>query len=89
MSRPGYIGEVPDNYRSHPDFRGSANLIAFAIEQGWYDPKAGKPFNVNHIYGDGNMRHSAVRLIEERLPEKAKNGKVTLRDVMAPSARRK
>src|SRR5262249_17745374 len=70
-------------YRTHSDFRGSPNLITFAVEQGWYDPKAGKPFNVNHVYGDGNMRHPAVKLIEERLTEKAKQGKVALRDVMS------
>jgi dipeptidase len=83
VSRPGYIGEVPENYRSHADFRGSPNLIAFAVEEGWYDPKAGKPFNVNHVYGDGKMRSPSVELIENRLMKKAKNGKVTLRDVMS------
>jgi dipeptidase len=83
VSRPGYIGEIPADYRTQPDFRGSPNLIAFAIEQGWYDPKAGKPFNVNHVYGDGQMRSPVVKLIENRLSEKGKNGRVTLRDVMS------
>jgi dipeptidase len=83
VSRPGYIGEIPENYRSHADFRGSANLIALAVEKGWYDPKAGNAFNVNHIYGDGKMRSPAVELIESRLTEKAKNGKVALRDVLS------
>lgn len=82
VSRPGYIGEIPKDYRTHVDFRGSANLISFAVEQGWYDPKSGKAFNVNHVYGDGKMRHEAVELIENRLREKAKNGKVALTDVM-------
>lgn len=83
VSRPGYIGEIPENYLTHPDFRGSPNLISFAVEKGWYDPNAKKPFNVNQVYGDGKMRHPAVELIENRLTEKAKNGKVTLRDVMS------
>ncbi|MDB5337708.1 MAG: peptidase dipeptidase [Planctomycetaceae bacterium] len=83
VSRPGYIGEIPENYLTHPDFRGSPNLISFAVQKGWYDPKGGKPFNVNHVYGDGKMRHPAVELIENRLTEKAKNGKVTLRDAMS------
>src|SRR5262245_48762335 len=83
VSRPGYIGEIPQNYRTHSDFRGSPNLIAFAVEKGWYDPKTGKPFNVNHVYGDGKMRSAAVELIENRLTEKARNGKVALRDVMS------
>ncbi|HEY2252373.1 MAG TPA: C69 family dipeptidase, partial [Planctomycetaceae bacterium] len=83
VSRPGYIGEVPENYRSHPDYRGSANLITFAVEKGWYDPKAGKPFNVHQVYGVGKMRSPVVELIENRLLEKARNGKVALRDVMS------
>lgn len=82
VSRPGYIGEIPNDYRTHPNFRGSANLILFAVEQGWYDPQAGKPFNVNHVYGDGKMRHPSIELIEDRLTEKAKHGKVGLVDVM-------
>lgn len=83
VSRPGYIGEIPSDFRTHADFKGSSHLISFAVEQGWYDPNSGKPFNVNHVYGDGKMRQSAVQLIEDRLTEKAKNGKVSLRDVMS------
>ena len=60
VSRPGYIGEVPLDYAKHPDFLGSPNLISFAVKQGWYDPKSGQPFNVNKVYGDGQMRHEAV-----------------------------
>ena len=82
VSRPGYIGEIPANYLTHPDFRGSPDLISFAIEKGWYDQQEGKPFNVNHVYGDRLMRHPAVELIENRLKEKAKAGKVMLEDVM-------
>jgi len=83
VSRPGYIGEIPNNYRTHADFRGSPNLMSFAVEQGWFDPNSGKPFNVNHVYGDGKLRHKEVQLIEDRLKEKAKHGKVALRDVMS------
>lgn len=83
VSRPGYIGEIPADYRTHPDFRGSPNLISFAVEKGWHDSQSGKAFNVNHVYGDGLMRHPAVELIENRLTEKAKSGKVALRDVMS------
>lgn len=46
ISRPGYIGEIPLDYQHHPDYRGSANLIDFAVQQGWYDPASGSPFNV-------------------------------------------
>ncbi len=82
VSRPGYIGEIPQDYRTHADFRGSANLISFAIEQGWYDPKSNQPFNVNHVYGDGMMRHPAVELIETRMRDIAQERKVVLADVM-------
>jgi hypothetical protein len=81
VSRPGYIGEVPANYRNHPGFRGSANLISFAVEQGWYDPKSGKPFNANLAYGDGRMRQEAVAMMEDRLRKLA--GKIRLEDVIA------
>jgi secernin len=81
VSRPGYIGEIPADYSNHPDYMGSSNLISFAVEQGWFDPKANKPFNVNQIYGDGKMRHELVELMEQRL--RKLNGKITLTDIMA------
>jgi len=81
VSRPGYIGEIPSEYLKHPDFMGSPNLISFAVEQGWYDPKANQPFNVNKVYGDGLMRHELVELMEQRLQKL--RGKITLADMMA------
>jgi hypothetical protein len=81
VSRPGYIGEVPWDYPNNPNFMGSTNLITFAIEQGWYYPESGLPFNVNIIYGDGQMRHTAVTRMETEL--RAKAGKITLKDVIA------
>ncbi len=81
VSRPGYIGEVPANYLDHPDFRGSKNLISFAVEQRWYDPKSGKPFNANLAYGDGKMRHEAVSMMENRL--RKLGGKISLEDMIA------
>lgn len=51
VSYPGYVGEIPADYRSHPDFMGSENLVSFAVEQGWYDPDAGEPFDVHAVYG--------------------------------------
>jgi len=61
VSYPGYIGEIPADYRRSPDHMGSANLIDFAVEQGWYDPSAGKPFNVHAVYSrqDLPMRSGA------------------------------
>ncbi|MFC1509643.1 C69 family dipeptidase, partial [Candidatus Omnitrophota bacterium] len=80
VSRPGYIGDIPLDYKEHPDFMGSDNLVSFAIGQGWFDPASGEPFNVNKIYGDGNMRADAVVMIEERLRKLAPN--ITLRDMI-------
>src|SRR5262249_33617222 len=71
----------PPDYQKNPDFMGSPNLISFAVEQGWYDSKSGKPFDVNKVYGDGQLRHKAVVMMEERLRKRA--GKITLQDVIA------
>jgi dipeptidase len=65
----------------NPDFRGSPNLISFAVEQGWYDPKSGQPFNANKVYGDGQMRHKAVEMMEERLRGLA--GKISVKEAIA------
>lgn len=80
VSRPGYIGEIPKDYRENPNYRGSKNLISFAVEKGWYDPESG-PFNVNRVYGDGKMRHPAVEMMEKRLA--GLSGRITLKHVMA------
>lgn len=86
VSRPGYIGEIPENYLEHPDYMGSENLISFAIEQGWYDPDEDGPFNVNKVYGtdrqpdrDGfQMRAEEVETMEQWLADR---GAVTLEDM--------
>jgi dipeptidase len=28
----------------------SPNIVSFAVDQGWYDPSSGKPFNIAEIY---------------------------------------
>jgi hypothetical protein len=53
---PGYIEELPDNWRESEDYLASENFIDVAVEQGWYDPAAGEPFNVVEIYGEGSVR---------------------------------
>jgi dipeptidase len=83
MSYPGYILEIPLNFQEDPHYMGSDNLISFAVEQGWYDPGSGEPFNVNEIYGNGAGRSPTVEIIESRLQEKAKQGGVSLRNMMA------
>ncbi len=83
MSYPGYILNIPLDFQKHPDkYRGSPNFISFAIEQGWFDPKAGKPFDVNAVYQEGKGRSATVKVIEERLRQKAAVSKITLRVMM-------
>ncbi len=83
ISRPGYIGEIPLDYQHHPDYRGSPNLIDFAVQQGWYDPASGIPFNVNSIYGDGQMQWAGAAWIQQELRKRAQSAsKITLRDLM-------
>ncbi len=53
---PGGIGEIPSDLADNPDYLASDNFISFAVEQGWFDPAAGKPFNVQHVYGDQSIR---------------------------------
>jgi dipeptidase len=83
MSYPGYILDIPLDFKKHPDkYKGSANFISFATEQGWFDPKAGKPFNVNAVYQSAKGRSPTVKVIEDRLRSKAKVSKITLREMM-------
>ena len=83
VSRPGYIGQMPLDYETHPNFMGSSNLVSFAVEQGWYDPDAGGPFNVNQVYGDRKMRWSAAAGMRDELLKRANRPrKIGLRDIM-------
>ena len=81
VSRPGYIGEIPLNFQEDPNYLGSPNLIEFATGQGWFDPSEDKPFNVNLIYGDGQMQWDGVAWSNKELTKRAKN-KITLKDMM-------
>jgi dipeptidase len=65
VSYPGYIHEVPLDFRERDDFLGSANFISFAVEQGWFDPGAGKPFNPAEVYGDNPPRYPRHELEAE------------------------
>jgi len=82
MSYPGYVLEIPLDFQQNPKFMGSDNFISFAVEQGWYDPDSGEPFNVNLIYGNGEGRSEPVQIIEKRLRDRGDAGGVTLRDMM-------
>ena len=51
VSYPGYIADFPVDFEDDPDFMGSDNLVDFAVEQGWWDPEAGEPFDLHRVYG--------------------------------------
>ena len=65
MSYPGYIGEIPLDFESNPDFRGSKNFIDIAVEQGWYDPASGEAFDADRIYGTGYVRYPRDEMEQE------------------------
>jgi len=65
MSYPGYVFEVPEDYKTRDDFMGSDNFFSFAIGQGWYDPDAGKPFNAAEVYGDNPPRYPRHEMEQE------------------------
>jgi dipeptidase len=65
MSYPGYIREIPLDFLQHEDFMGSKNFISFAVQQGWFDPAAGKPFDVSQIYMADEARPARSELEQE------------------------
>ena len=60
---------------------GSKNLISFAVEQGWYDPKSGKPLSLNKTFLSRSERPAAEKQMEEFLRKRAP--RVTFQDMMA------
>ena len=80
VSYPGYILEIPLDYEDDPKYMGSENLIDFAVEQGWFDPGAGEPFNVNAVYGSAEGRSDLTAQFEQDLRELAPD--VSVRDMM-------
>ncbi|MEX2472510.1 MAG: C69 family dipeptidase [Gemmatimonadota bacterium] len=51
VSYPGYIADFPVDFERSPDHMGSENLVSFAVEQGWWNPDGGEPFNLHRVYG--------------------------------------
>jgi hypothetical protein len=62
---PGYILDLPSNWKESEDYLASPNFESFAVEQGWYDPGAGVPFNVNTVYGEGEGKGEGVQFWED------------------------
>lgn len=55
---PNYytIGEI--DLKDTMNFYGSADLVAYAIKNRWYDPDGNKPFNFSLVYSDeGNLEN--------------------------------
>ncbi|MER7082089.1 Dipeptidase [Saccharopolyspora kobensis] len=68
VSYPGYIGDFPLDYQDNPDYAGSPNLIDFAVEQGWWDPASGKPFNLQQVYGTPFPGHPGKSSPDDEAP---------------------
>lgn len=83
VSRPGYIGELPQHFTADPNYLGAPHLIDFAVEQGWYDPTSHTTFDVNRVYGDGKGAWAGVRWITDELRARAERPeRVTFDDVI-------
>ncbi len=51
VSYPGYIRDFPVDFETDSDYMGSADIVDFAVEQGWWDPASGEPFDLHRVYG--------------------------------------
>ena len=65
MSYPGYIHEIPADFKDNEDFIGSKNFVSFAVKQGWYDPDSGEPFNATRVYGVDQERYPRSAMEKE------------------------
>ncbi|KHN97117.1 dipeptidase domain containing protein [Metarhizium album ARSEF 1941] len=56
---PGYIQAFPVDFANSTDFMGSDNLVTFAVQQGWWSPGSGEPFNIFKVYGPQGPEYTA------------------------------
>lgn len=81
-SRPGWIGAVETDGPGADRFRLSPGLVDFAISQGWHDPAADGPLDLNRVLGDGKGPWDGVRWIEAELRARAaRPGRISLHDL--------
>lgn len=66
----GYVQTLPADWRKNPDYLASKNFVSFAVEQGWYKPDGGAPFNVIDVYARQDQ-YSAATAEEARRVEAA------------------
>lgn len=90
VSYPGYIRDFPVDFEDDPDYMGSANIVDFAIDQGWWDPDSGEPLDLHRVYGEpfpsapGQADpHTLFRNPPELEAEIAALGPIGLPDMMA------
>jgi dipeptidase len=57
-NKVGYVQTLPADFSKNPDYLASKNFVSFAVQQGWYKPDGGKPFNVIEVYS-GEPRESS------------------------------
>lgn len=80
----GYVQTLPANWHDDPDYLASDNFESFAIDQGWYDPRAGKPFNVIEVYArhDQYTEFTAREAREVEKSVRSAAPRVTVRHLM-------
>lgn len=87
--RVGDWGAISNVYAIGADYdRISAGAIAHAVEAGWFDPKAGKPFDFAAAFADTTVEFlpgCKARLVcaEARLAGLARQGRIALEDVFS------
>jgi len=69
----GYVQTLPADWRNNPDYLASGNFVSFAVEQGWYKPDAGQPFNVISAYSRQSQSNEPTA-VEARQVEAAVRG---------------
>ena len=83
VSRPGYILDISADFQNDPNILAAPHLVTFAVEQGWYDPDSGEPFNVNQVYGDGLGRWDGIQWMEGEMRKRAAEAeRISIEDVM-------
>jgi Peptidase family C69 len=59
-NKMGYVQTLPADFGKSPDYLASKNFVSFAVEQGWYKPDGGQPFNVIDAYARPDQSTAAT-----------------------------
>ena len=83
VSRPGYIGEIPPDFPTDPNYLGAPHLIEFAAEHGWHDMGSDGGFDVNQVYGDGKGAWAGARWVTDEMRTRARRPEqITFTDIV-------